>query len=198
MITFNYDTLLERACDQIGKPYRMAPSRYKSVHAGSGIVDPTPEREIVILKVHGSIDWFDRKRFLRCIEAGRSQGFPDYMPDDPIFNCEPPFEVSPLVSGPRMEDDPLKETYRVHDIDRLYARPPLFIATPTLITPSTAKVVYANHLADYWSGMGRQGGWNARLVIIGYSLPPHDEYARQVIYRLVRNYQRNTERVKSP
>ena len=27
------------------------------------------------------------------------------------------------------------------------------------------------------------------MVIIGYSLPPHDDYARQVIYRLVTNYQ---------
>ena len=27
------------------------------------------------------------------------------------------------------------------------------------------------------------------MVIIGYSLPQHDEYARQVIYRLVKNYQ---------
>ena len=28
-----------------------------------------------------------------------------------------------------------------------------------------------------------------RLAIIGYSLPTHDDYVRQVLYRLVRNYQ---------
>jgi hypothetical protein len=55
VITFNYDTLLERALDAVGKPYRLFSSRYKSVSEQSGILDNSRE-EIVILKVHGSID----------------------------------------------------------------------------------------------------------------------------------------------
>src|SRR5262249_20275684 len=31
VITFNYDSLLERALDTVGKPYRLIPTRYKSV-----------------------------------------------------------------------------------------------------------------------------------------------------------------------
>jgi hypothetical protein len=27
------------------------------------------------------------------------------------------------------------------------------------------------------------------MVIIGFSMPPHDDYARQVVYRLADNYQ---------
>ena len=34
------------------------------------------------------------------------------------------------------------------------------------------------------------GGGNFRMVIIGYSLPEHDDYARQVIYEIVDNYQK--------
>jgi hypothetical protein len=36
---------------------------------------------------------------------------------------------------------------------------------------------------------GGGGAHNFRLVIIGYPLPPHDDYARQVIYGVVTNYQ---------
>lgn len=34
------------------------------------------------------------------------------------------------------------------------------------------------------------GAANLRLSIIGYSLPSHDDYARQALYRMVTNYQR--------
>jgi hypothetical protein len=78
----------------------------------------------------------------------------------------------------------------VLDIEGLYANPPFFQATPTLIAPSTAKVVYAQQrFGEYWVGKAYDGGHGFRMVIIGYSLPLHDEYARQVMYRLVMNYQ---------
>jgi hypothetical protein len=38
--------------------------------------------------------------------------------------------------------------------------------------------------------MNEFGAANSRLSIIGYSLPAHDDYARQVLYRIVTNYQR--------
>jgi hypothetical protein len=47
ILTFNYDVLLERALDAVGKPYRLFPDRYKSVSRFSGIVD-TSEDEIII------------------------------------------------------------------------------------------------------------------------------------------------------
>jgi len=84
---------------------------------------------------------------------------------------------------------PLREVHRVLDIERLYADSPFFFATPTLIAPSTAKVVYAQQLGEYWRGKAYDGGHSFRMVIIGYSLPDHDDYARQVIYRLATNYQ---------
>ena len=42
---------------------------------------------------------------------------------------------------------------------------------------------------DFWSGLCRAGVANFSMAIIGFSQPSQDEYARQVIYRLVTNYQ---------
>jgi hypothetical protein len=79
--------------------------------------------------------------------------------------------------------------YRVRDLERLYVNPPWFMAVPSLINPSTTKVIFARQFADFWRGLGQTGGGNHRMVIIGFSMPPHDDYARQVIYRLAENYQ---------
>ena len=51
------------------------------------------------------------------------------------------------------------------------------------------KIVFAHTLRDFWCGLGRAGGMNFGMAIIGFSLPAHDDYARQAIYRLIRNYQ---------
>jgi SIR2-like domain len=189
VITFNYDILLERACEHVGTPYRFAPMRYTSASNGSGLIDSSSDNEVAILKMHGSIDWFNRKHYRIKQEWARNIGYPNYVPEDPIFNSQRNLRTLPLVSGERSDDDPLRELHRVIDIERLYDRPPFLRATPTLITPSTSKVVYTQQLGEYWHGKAYEGAHRFRMVIIGYSLPAHDDYARQVIYRLVTNYQ---------
>jgi hypothetical protein len=92
------------------------------------------------------------------------------------------------LEGPRFPEDPLlEEMHRIRNIDRFYDNVPYFRAAPWLLTPSTMKIVYA--LKEFWQGLGRAGGLNLGFAIIGFSLPPHDEYARQTMYRLVQNYQ---------
>ena len=59
VISFNYDTLLESTLEAEGIPYRLFPNRYSRVTRASGIVDNSKE-ELVVLKLHGSIDWCDR------------------------------------------------------------------------------------------------------------------------------------------
>jgi hypothetical protein len=51
------------------------------------------------------------------------------------------------------------------------------------------KIVYADTLKEFWHGLGVFGGMNLRMMIVGYSMPAHDDYARQAIYRLITNYQ---------
>lgn len=51
------------------------------------------------------------------------------------------------------------------------------------------KILYAEKMRDFWYGLDRGGSLNFGIAIIGYSLPTQDEYARQVIYTLAKNYQ---------
>ncbi|MFZ0961626.1 MAG: SIR2 family protein [Terriglobia bacterium] len=191
ILTFNYDVLLERALDAIGKPYRLFPNRYKVVHLGYSPwaeVDMSRE-EVVVLKLHGSIDWFDRRQY-SASEKYRREEFNLAGEDHPVFKTSEALRVIPLVDGPRFPDDPLREMHRVLDIERLYSNRILFRATPSLLTPSSAKLLYSQKLRDFWWGMGDVGVLNFRMAIIGFSLSGHDDYARQVLYRLVTNYQK--------
>jgi hypothetical protein len=65
----------------------------------------------------------------------------------------------------------------------------MFLATPWILTPSKSKILYARPLEDFWRGLGRSGGANFGMSIVGYSLPSHDHYARQALYSLASNYQ---------
>jgi hypothetical protein len=191
VLTFNYDILLERALDQAGVPYRLFPYRFKELMEFGGTVDDSRE-EVVILKVHGSVDWFDDQRYHRMRQAWTKQGLDPDKARDPIFGRSQGWSLTPLVDGPRHEDDPLRHLHRLKEIEGYYRDPAWFLSAPSLISPSTQKLVYSNYVRDFWNGLGRAGGGNFRLVVIGYSLPDHDDYARQVLYRIARNYQTAT------
>lgn len=194
VITFNYDVALERALEIIGKPFRLFPSRYKNVYPEFAEVDDSRE-EVIVLKVHGSIDWFDRTKYRTFSESRLRQGLTSPTPD-PVFN-NPDLTVIPLVTGPRFPNDPLREIHRVLQIERLYAQNQLFRATPTLLSPSTMKILYSEKVKQFWWGFDAAGILNLGLAIIGFSLPEQDNYARQAIYRLVRNYQRANKDIES-
>lgn len=188
VLTFNYDILLERALDRVGKPYRLFPSRYTSVGKWGATVDSSRD-EVIVLKLHGSIDWFDRRDY-RLQEEEFSRNGVSGKPAHPIFNNSG-VRVSPLVAGPRFSDDPLAEMYRLVDVTQVYENPPLFRATPYLLNPSSMKLLHSSGTKNFYWGLGGVGILNFRMAIIGYSMPKHDEYTRQIIYRLVSNYQNN-------
>jgi hypothetical protein len=79
--------------------------------------------------------------------------------------------------------------HRVLNVEDLYKDPPMFIATPWLLNPSSMRLLFAAPVKEFWGEIGRDGLANLGMAIVGYSLPLHDDYARQVIYRLVKNYQ---------
>ncbi|MEW6262761.1 MAG: hypothetical protein AB1641_06745 [Thermodesulfobacteriota bacterium] len=187
ILTFNYDILLERSLDALEIPYRLFPDRFVSVSRYSGIIDSRKE-EVIILKLHGSIDWFDKKRYLNRLQNYKEQGAQE-PPEDIVFNSKEKWSISKLVDGPRPDNDPLTDIYRVAEIEDLYKKQLLFLATPWMLSPSTNKIVYASPLYDFWNGLGVSGQNNFGMAIIGYSLPFHDVYAKQTIYSLVRNYQ---------
>lgn len=187
IFTFNYDTLLEKALDEIGKPYRLFSTRFTNVTEFSGQVDNTRD-EVVIFKVHGSIDWFDRSGFERQSARNVEQGAPP--PQDIIFSHSEALDLECIVDGPRHEADPLKNVYRAKHLKALYAKDFLFRATPHMLAPSSAKLLYATRMNDFWEGMAPAGYHNFGMAIIGFSLPSQDEYARQILYEWVTNYQK--------
>jgi hypothetical protein len=188
VLTTNYDTVLERAFEHIGKPYRLFPHRYKEVHAsGSAIVD-SDAKETPIFKLHGSVDWFDDQHYLALKGALVSQGVTTNLHS--VFDDPTRYGAAPLVSGLRPPDDSLLHIHRIAKVDDYYARDKGFNA-PFILSPSTVKFVYAKPILDLWDGMGRAGGWNLGVSIIGFSLPDHDEYVRVGLYQMTSNYQQS-------
>jgi hypothetical protein len=188
VLTFNYDLLLERALEQAGVPYRLFPDRYTNVSDFGATLDESRD-EVVVLKVHGSVDWFDDRRYQRFRRTYEVQGFDPNRAGDYIFNPSQGWSLTPVVDGARRDDDPMVHLYRLRQIEAYYRDPDWFLNTPSLISPSTQKLVYSSYVRAFWNGLGRAGVGNSRLVIIGYSLPKHDDYARQVLYEIARNYQ---------
>ncbi len=186
VITLNYDVILERALEFVGKAYRLFPYRYKSVSQYSNTIDDSLE-EVKILKLHGSLDWFSNKQYLSGVEAFKKQGV-DGAPNDPIFNSGDRYGAYPLVDGLRSEEDPLNNVYRLRHIDDFYsnASPP---GIPLILSPSYMKIVYATPFIDFWHGLGQVGGGHFGLNIIGFSLPEHDDYLKVTLFKMAQNYQ---------
>lgn len=200
VLTFNYDVLLERALDAVGKPYRLFPDRYKRCEDSFNEIDTSCE-EVVVLKLHGSIDWFDRREFTEQEEQYRRLGGTP-GPTHRVFSHTKELSVTKLDDGPRHPDDPMAQIYRVGNVERLYKQDLSLLYAPWLLAPSTIKIVYAEKLGGSWYGLGQEGRFNFGMAIIGYSLPRQDEYAHQAVYSLARNYQEtkgwDNEVYKSP
>ncbi len=186
VITLNYDVILERALEHVGKPYRLFPNRFKSIGESYNYVDSSKD-EVVILKLHGSLDWFSDKSYLQSVEASRKQKSSS-NPHDPIFNSNNRYGQYPLVDGPRSKSDPLLNLYRLAGVDEFYSqRSPE--AVPIILSPSHMKIVYANPFLDFWHGLGQAGGGHRGVNIIGFSLPEHDEYIQVLLYKIISNFQ---------
>jgi len=188
VLTFNYDVLLERALEEKGIPFRLFPERYKDDPETQGRLAVDSRDEVIVFKLHGSIDWFDRTLYSQLDDDRVGDNLPPGW-YHPVFHKENNLGVTPLVEGPRYPDDPLAQIYRVQNIECLYCNDIFFRAQPSLLNPSTAKILYSKILREFCYGLEFTGVLNFGVAIIGFSLPRQDDYARQVIYRLVKNYQ---------
>jgi hypothetical protein len=170
VLTFNYDILLERALEATNVPFRLFPDRLKGpAHGNSMIVDDSKE-EVIVLKLHGSIDWFDRTHYNELEELATRQGFKTAHPDM-VFSRMKELNVVPLIEGDSFPNDPLRHMYRVKKIEQLYRLNPLFHVTPSLLNPSPSKILYSQLFRDFWWGLGNAGILNFSMGIIGFSLP---------------------------
>jgi hypothetical protein len=186
VVTFNYDTIVEESLERAKIPYRLFPQRYTEVHAGYGTVDIETE-EVILLKMHGSIDWFDKQPYVDSIRYHRSVGAPG-IPRDAVFN-NPAIRPEPLVGGPYFDTSRLLAVHRVRNLEQYFADALFPIEAPLIVSPSYSKIVYLSPIVELWNGFNGFGVGNGTVAIVGYSLPSHDEYIQQVIYSIFRNFQ---------
>lgn len=185
VFSFNYDLVLERAFAHVGKPFRRFPDRYKKISLLSAEVDTSTD-ETILLKMHGSIDWFDIRTYQE-LEAVRKATNSPGLPNDPIFANPSNYGARPLVEGLLPQSDNLKYVYEIANSDSFYQSKGQLKA-PLLLSPSHVKFLYADPLLSFWNGLNRCGGYNQGLSVIGFSLPKHDDYIRMIIYNMTNNY----------
>lgn len=111
-------------------------------------------------------------------------------PYDAIFSRAATLDLEKLAGDPYPDSDPLKTVFRVRNLRAMHEKDILFHSTPRLLAPSSTKLLYASRLSEFWSGIQQGAGrFNYGMSIIGFSLPPHDEYAKQILHSLVTTYQ---------
>jgi len=186
VLTFNYDTILETVFDELDINYRLYPFRYKVSERGSLYVDQD-DTDVILLKMHGSIDWFDRA-YYDSVLAYATQLGDGYVPPHLVFNTA---EFSPIhiVDPPIHNKDPLINIYRIDNLGEYFSKSELVIESPMIVSPSYQKLLYINPLIGFWRDLYKAGIDQNKLAIIGFSLPEYDEYVRQPLYILTRNFQ---------
>lgn len=187
IFTFNYDTIIESALQKQNIPYRLFQTRYKDIHFGGGEV-AEETGEIVLLKMHGSIDWFNKKYYLKNREYLKRYGH-DRNPHNAVFDGRRNFNLRRLTDDPYPEDSHLRDIYVLENLDKYFAESNFISEAPLIISPSFSKLNYLNPLTELWAGFSKSGVYEKRLTIIGFSLPQHDEYIRQPLFWFIHNFQ---------
>lgn len=189
VITFNFDTILETVLTYLKK----LPVFSFDDRDNFGIeIDNLP---ITILKLHGSIDWYSIEPYLRDINTSIEDNDFYYESTHPIFSHSHEYMPKRVFRHPSNPYSPLRYIYCPKEIKSLQRYDPSVTENPVIISPSYTKIVYLNTLSDLWYGLNGIGNHCESLTIIGFSIPGHDEYIRQVLYNIIDNYQ-NQEDLK--
>ena len=192
IITFNYDTLLERALDAIGKPYSLAPEWWLSEpHTEEGL------SHVNLLKVHGSVDWYDRKPYDDYMSEQGQYYDKGLQPQDPIFGPNPRVRAEPLLRGrpdKEMGKRIIPRVVRVPDYrELLYVRDELNrgFVVPFMLPLAHDKILGHEPVLDFWWSLQRiVGHETSSITMIGYSMPKHDQYAYEAIGAIFMEYQK--------
>jgi hypothetical protein len=189
IITFNYDTILENACERSGTPYKLVPYRYESLDVNGGIIDSS-RKELSIFKMHGSIDWYDKKEYDRsaALYATDPARYPRPYKNAFLFSPDNPFHTEKIADDPYPKSSALSTIYRVPKILEYYNAGGYGHGVPIMIMPSHTKMAYSSYYHDFWWSFNHFGTGNSQMIVIGYSFPEQDSYAMQPLYTCIKNY----------
>ena len=202
ILTFNYDTLLEQSLDDLNKPYSLTPEWWLETEPSELRFDC-----VDLLKLHGSIDWYDRKYYDNAM--ARLHKYAGEVPDkDPLFGPNPTVPTTPLSRGNTHEEfgqNILKRVYRVPNHNEYF---PFDNETHSNVVPFILPLSYDKLLGhepvlDLWENFHRILHDFSSINIIGYSMPKHDSHAYEALGHVCVEYQRNAkqnrwERTRTP
>ena len=192
VLTFNYDTLLEQVLDDIGKPYTLTPEWWLETDLGGW--EP---KFVDLLKLHGSIDWYDRYYIDSEMRWHTEQGH-DVPNRDPIFGPTPTVPSEPLSRG-------RTEVFGTHLLPRVFRVPnhrnhfPIedkvaSAVVPFILPPAYDKLLGYDPILDLWENLHRTQDAFSSIIMIGYSMPPYDSYAYETLGRLFVKYQQGGDK----
>lgn len=192
VLTFNYDTLLEQSLDAIGKPYSLTPEWWLergSSESGYNYVD--------LLKLHGSIDWYDRKFHDEALEYYDEKGY--NVPDcDPIFGPNPTVQVDPLSKGDagEMGQHILSRVFRVSNHSHYFPLDGKRFShvVPFVLPLAYDKLLGHDPIVDLWRSLHHNLDAFSTIIVIGYSMPHADSYAYEALGKLFVDYQAGGQR----
>lgn len=190
IFTFNYDTVLEKVLKRKNIPYRLYPLRHKYDEKAGLIIDG--KEEVTIFKMHGSINWFDKSDYQDWKDHWMQMNY-HREPPFAVFDGRMDNEIHRLLDEPFPQNDPLKSIYIVENLDRYfdiyfwYDRG-VISDVPFIIAPSYQKLISLNYLSNFWYRFSNGIIGANKIVIIGFSLPEHDEYIRQPMYWYIKNF----------
>ena len=187
VLTFNYDTLLEQSLDAVGKPYTLSPEWWLSrelSESGFEYVD--------LLKLHGSVDWYDRKYHDDAVRWRLENGH-DVPDRDPIFGPNPSVQPEPLSKGETTVygSNILPRVFRVPDHAQQFPldEDRFSRVVPFLLPLSHDKLFGYDPVLDFWENLHRTTKYYSSIVVIGYSMPSHDSYVYEALGQLCVDYQ---------
>ncbi|MBX9586623.1 MAG: SIR2 family protein [Gammaproteobacteria bacterium] len=205
IISLNYDTILESLFKKFKKQYHLFPSEY----LGKYEINMKPPKSTMLLKVHGSINWFDYNEYSQLLEKDGNYRLSlsaiSRLPSDFVFNNQhdKPNELTPLIPYGFKPDREtrLQDIYSISmdDLDRYVKafntpferqnnKLPNALMHPVILSPAHSKLLYSNPIKDLFHGAYFYGRDISKIIIIGCGLPDYDRYIRQWIYGIKTKY----------
>ena len=190
VLTFNYDTLLEHALDAVGKSYTLSPEWWLKDNPTKSDTEP---RYVDVLKLHGSVDWYDRHYhdLARRWYAKGGHSVPD---QDPLFGPSPRIPTESLAKGTVVEE------FGTHLLERVFRVPnhtalfpigdPRLELVPFILPVADDKLLGYEPILDLWENLHRLAESVSTVIVIGYSMPSHDRHAYEALGWLLCTYQR--------
>ncbi len=194
ILTFNYDTLLEKTMEELNIPYSLTPEWWlnKKVKESG---DQSKQKYVDVIKLHGSIDWYDRRYYDQKRKYFSSQNI-EVPDEDPLFGPNKTVPTEPLSNGSATNDlgaNLLNNIFRVPNHSKYFPFAPSWKVVPFLLPPAYDKLLGSKPIRDLWQNMHRTLDSYSTIVIIGYSMPEYDGYAYEALGHLLINYQEGND-----